>query len=211
MNLQPLDGITNSAFNSFLNCVEEMEDVVSWDPSHHGYDIMIIPEPTPIAPGGIRTVVNNIAFSSFTTFSQNLGTGCCISTNVPTRNPRADNAVSGYSLTLSSSRSSACSPIDASEYELSLSFSANMAFEKAEGEKQKAQRSSIFATPSESNANHTFVVPSTKSKNMRARKYNSAQWDERFQELLLYRRQHGHLFVPHEYPPNPRLAQWVKR
>jgi Helicase associated domain len=45
----------------------------------------------------------------------------------------------------------------------------------------------------------------------RSRKYQSGQWNERYQELLMFRRQCGHLFVPHSYPPNQKLAQWVKR
>jgi hypothetical protein len=45
----------------------------------------------------------------------------------------------------------------------------------------------------------------------RSRKYNTAQWDERFEELLQFREEHGHLLVPHAYPLNPKLAQWVKR
>jgi hypothetical protein len=29
--------------------------------------------------------------------------------------------------------------------------------------------------------------------------------------LLHFQKVHGHLFVPHSYPANPKLAQWVKR
>ncbi|KAG7340350.1 helicase domain protein [Nitzschia inconspicua] len=49
------------------------------------------------------------------------------------------------------------------------------------------------------------------SASIRFRKYQSDQWDDRFQELLLFRQQHGHLLVPHSYPPNQKLSQWVKR
>jgi hypothetical protein len=54
------------------------------------------------------------------------------------------------------------------------------------------------------------VVSSTMTKG-RTRRYNTAQWEERFQQLLLFRMQHGHMFVPHDYPANPKLSQWVKR
>jgi Helicase associated domain len=43
------------------------------------------------------------------------------------------------------------------------------------------------------------------------RKLQSGQWNERFRELLQFKEEHGHLFVPHSYPPNQQLAQWVKR
>lgn len=45
----------------------------------------------------------------------------------------------------------------------------------------------------------------------RSRKFQTGQWNERYRELLLFRQQHGHLFVPHSYPTNQKLAQWVKR
>jgi Helicase associated domain len=45
----------------------------------------------------------------------------------------------------------------------------------------------------------------------RYRTYQKGQWNERFAELLEFRAAHGHLFVPHTYPPNQKLAQWVKR
>ncbi|KAG7340237.1 helicase domain protein [Nitzschia inconspicua] len=46
---------------------------------------------------------------------------------------------------------------------------------------------------------------------VRFRTYQKCQWDDRFQELLIFHQEHGHLLVPHSYPPNQKLAQWVKR
>ena len=43
------------------------------------------------------------------------------------------------------------------------------------------------------------------------RRFQTAQWDQRFSELLQFRKETGHLFVPHCYEPNQKLAQWVKR
>jgi hypothetical protein len=45
----------------------------------------------------------------------------------------------------------------------------------------------------------------------KTRKLQTGQWNQRFRELLQFKEQHGHLRVPHSYPPNPSLAQWVKR
>ena len=45
----------------------------------------------------------------------------------------------------------------------------------------------------------------------RSRKYQAGQWDHRYNELLQFQAQHGHMLVPHSYPPNQKLAQWVKR
>lgn len=57
----------------------------------------------------------------------------------------------------------------------------------------------------------SFSEMNDESAPIRFRKYQTSQWDDRFQELLLFRQEHGHLLVPHSYPPNQKLAQWVKR
>jgi len=43
------------------------------------------------------------------------------------------------------------------------------------------------------------------------RPYQAEKWKERYEDLLQYRKEHGHCLVPHTYPPNPILARWVKR
>lgn len=45
----------------------------------------------------------------------------------------------------------------------------------------------------------------------RFRSYQVGQWQERFEEVLQFRKAYGHLLVPHSYPPSQKLAQWVKR
>ena len=50
----------------------------------------------------------------------------------------------------------------------------------------------------------------TSPKKNSFRCYQKDQWNERYQELLLFRKEYGHLFVPHSYEPNQKLAQWVK-
>jgi hypothetical protein len=45
----------------------------------------------------------------------------------------------------------------------------------------------------------------------RYRSYQKGQWNERFEDLMAFRAEHGHLFVPHLYPTNQKLSQWVKR
>ncbi|KAL3916416.1 MAG: hypothetical protein SGILL_005190, partial [Bacillariaceae sp.] len=45
----------------------------------------------------------------------------------------------------------------------------------------------------------------------RTRKYQASQWDQRFRELTQFQADTGHMFVPHSYPANQKLAQWVKR
>jgi Helicase associated domain len=45
----------------------------------------------------------------------------------------------------------------------------------------------------------------------RFRSYQSEQWWERYADLVKFRDSHGHCLVPHVYPEQPALAQWVKR
>lgn len=45
----------------------------------------------------------------------------------------------------------------------------------------------------------------------RFRHYQSDQWMERFQDLIDFKEGYQHCLVPHNYPPNQQLAQWVKR
>mmetsp|Transcript_8341 Transcript_8341/g.13050 ORF Transcript_8341/g.13050 Transcript_8341/m.13050 type:complete len:354 (+) Transcript_8341:60-1121(+) len=46
---------------------------------------------------------------------------------------------------------------------------------------------------------------------IRFRPYQAEKWQERYQELLDFREEHGHCLVPHTYPLNPELGRWVKR
>ena len=43
------------------------------------------------------------------------------------------------------------------------------------------------------------------------RSYKEEQWYIKIDELVAYKRIHGHCQVPHGYPPNPTLARWAKR
>lgn len=49
------------------------------------------------------------------------------------------------------------------------------------------------------------------SDDMRFRAYQSQQWYQKFEELVLFRKVHGHCLVPHTYVQNLPLARWVKR
>ena len=34
-------------------------------------------------------------------------------------------------------------------------------------------------------------------------------WEQKFQELEEYKKEHGNCNIPQRYPPNPSLRQWV--
>ena len=41
--------------------------------------------------------------------------------------------------------------------------------------------------------------------------YRPEQWDERYQELIDFKKAHGHCLVPHNWEVNQPLSRWVKR
>ena len=45
----------------------------------------------------------------------------------------------------------------------------------------------------------------------RFRIYQAEQWGDRFEDMIHFQRHRGHCLVPHNFPENPALAQWVKR
>mmetsp|Transcript_2659 Transcript_2659/g.3932 ORF Transcript_2659/g.3932 Transcript_2659/m.3932 type:complete len:367 (+) Transcript_2659:92-1192(+) len=49
------------------------------------------------------------------------------------------------------------------------------------------------------------------SDSVKFRPYQAEKWQERFDELIEFRKQHKNCLVPHTYPANPELARWVKR
>jgi hypothetical protein len=52
---------------------------------------------------------------------------------------------------------------------------------------------------------------SSGSHSTKIRQYQSEQWDERFEELVQFKNEHGHSVVPINWQPNIPLALWVKR
>ncbi|KAG7340312.1 helicase domain protein [Nitzschia inconspicua] len=66
-----------------------------------------------------------------------------------------------------------------------------------------------------STKNHHPMSPHNTSEclyaSIRFHKSKESQSEDRFQDLLLYRQEHGHMFVRRCYPPNQALSQWARR
>ncbi|CAJ1946696.1 unnamed protein product [Cylindrotheca closterium] len=63
------------------------------------------------------------------------------------------------------------------------------------------------ASPTESTAAASEEAsPSTISQAV-----TSGRWYDRYQDLIQFKKEHGHCCVPSHWPKNPPLAQWVKR
>lgn len=48
-------------------------------------------------------------------------------------------------------------------------------------------------------------------QDQRFKPFHEEKWNQRYKELLVFHSQHGHVAVPHTYPPNQQLARWIKR
>lgn len=55
------------------------------------------------------------------------------------------------------------------------------------------------------------LSPATQHTAMRLLANHSSAWNERFNELLEYKKHHGDCLVPQRYPQNPQLGVWVNK
>jgi Helicase associated domain len=149
-------------------------------------------EPTPIGPGGLNRVVPELSLSCFQEsghsisdeWLRNLSDIFCAkpTTGVTAQRPLETISMEGPSM----------------DNVMETSF-------VAVGGTDVAPSTSLRVLANLPSVNQATALPK------RSRKLQIGQWTERFEELLVFREQHGHLFVPHTYPPNQQLAQWVKR
>ena len=99
----------------------------------------------------------------------------------------------------------------------SLKTSGNKEFCSKEDEKIPFEVYSASSAPPPSmsmasQADSTSVCLSSMPQDKwRFRSYQYDIWQERFQELVEYRKKYGHCLVPHNWSGNVPLAQWVKR
>lgn len=66
-------------------------------------------------------------------------------------------------------------------------------------------------TPAKSRKREREVSDDDTEAEKRFRSYQTGQWAEKFDELVEYRKLHGHCLVPHTFKENLPLARWVKR
>ena len=85
-------------------------------------------------------------------------------------------------------------------------------------QKPKSNPSDSTASPyhlSDGSAGSGYSKSSTGSsianKKQSFRSYQTALWDQRFNELTAYVQQHGNCLVPNDWKWNPSLSKWVKR
>jgi Helicase associated domain len=217
------------SLTELFSILETAEQVVLGLEDTGGADF-VVPEPTPIAPGGIRSIITGhygrsmmakVADSKQHQLNDDFFSSYDDET-VRKRNMNIDLGSSfSFSPTLESVRSSIEGPLPyvSSQFladAMGLASSSTETEVASGGQRggssddYQASNSSSFsmARPWEDarvdaiGNNQMHVCP---------RKFQAGQWNERFQDLMRFKDEHGHLLVPHSYPPNQKLAQWVKR
>ena len=76
-----------------------------------------------------------------------------------------------------------------------------------EGTRRRSTSSKV-PTPMPATSSSPSAVAASSNKGHSSHK---EAWDHHFQNLLEFKRQHGHCRVPDRYPENPALAGWVRR
>lgn len=70
---------------------------------------------------------------------------------------------------------------------------------------------SFAADSAEQTTEQVSSMPPKNNTGARFRRYQADQWMDRFDDLINFKAEFGTCLVPHSYPPNQQLAQWVKR
>jgi hypothetical protein len=86
-----------------------------------------------------------------------------------------------------------------------------MAFTPAPAPVETSSPRPANSSNSEDGSQDGNTASSESSATLSFRAYQAENWTEKFEELLLFRREHGHCLVPNSFPENQALAQWVKR
>ena len=78
-----------------------------------------------------------------------------------------------------------------------------------------ASKTTETSSPPQPSTSTTTTDDAASSSNAsdknRFRLYQAEQWMDRFHDLIQFKELNGHCLVPHSFPSNPQLAQWVKR
>jgi len=182
-----------------ISLLQSAEDIVS------GFDTGY--EPTPIGPRGVHDVVDVVSISASPAWGSDSKTSMELGEILSSQTfltPFDWNEVN-ESKNVDGTLEQQAAPID--EFDALLSKIA-MISSTDDITMTSQEKPSLPALQRETSSTcHNKAAQGTK----RTRKYQAGQWNDRFDELLAFRAHHGHMFVPHSYAANQKLAQWVKR
>lgn len=100
-------------------------------------------------------------------------------------------------------------PLQTNNASMELVHRLNMDFPPAPSQRSSPRPAN--SSNSEDGSQDGNTASSESSATLSFRAYQAENWTEKFEELLLFRREHGHCLVPNSFPENQALAQWVKR
>jgi hypothetical protein len=184
--------------NRLAQLLESAEQIVS---ASNDVDLLNLNdlEPTPIGPNGIQNIVNE-----FPLFSSSFNLNYDDMTPIPIKNFQQEQQLPSQSLCWSPDWTFSVSDIN-DDIDRVVSTTTTTALSNS-----PILQMPVVSSSSSLSSSTSSTSSNNKTKQRRARKFQTGQWNVRYNELLQFREQHGHLFVPHSYEPNQKLAQWVK-
>jgi hypothetical protein len=195
-------------FIALLQCAEDIARASQYEQFIIDVDL----EPLPIGPQGIEQVVDQVpplqwnhAFELFSIASCLNGTSFSTSNNLASQNLIHSSPIREKQLR---SCRNVSNPLMTEQQKIGL-FS-NSVPPKIVQEKSLFPSSKVASVVSTDSTSIELEAKVDFNKR-RYRSYQKGKWNQRFEDLMIFRGEHGHLFVPHIYPPNQKLSQWVKR
>jgi len=178
----------NIGYRGVLNILDAAEDIL--DDVVMNADLSL--EPTPIDPQGIQILVSEVSlFESMGRLLHN-------------KSVDADELLDTLNPLITAGRSLIADSC-ASKRGLRTSLPAH-----------KRRRVSVEPNSAKFLSNTSIKLIENQNQDQdieveRFRPYQFDQWKDRFQDLVAFREKNGHCLVPHNFPENQQLAQWIKR
>jgi hypothetical protein len=173
-------------YSKILTILENAEDAIHMDQAAFPFDPFLL-EPTPLGPQGVREVRISPQDVSSTSFSDDF----CHRVNNLMSLPKPSNGTG-----IPPSRPSKKQRLVEDGAPDTTGSSRHDVVSGRNNEEQNQESPSALSP---------IPMPNSMGR------YQSDQWIERFQDLVHFKHENGHCLVPHNFPPNQKLAQWTKR
>ena len=189
-----LSYFTESMKDSKIVTSESFPDLFDYaDISARVAGIDNVPEPTPIGPQGVKSVVPNLPLSHIREWKNLDNEENKVFIPTPTTEKKIDHFADHLCGIMNESISSIGFDLEIEQGSVTNQISATCVSDCS---------SSIDTVTSMESSNRCLSPQQF---------LQSGQWDERYQDLVQFRQEYGHSTVPHNYVQNIPLAQWVKR
>lgn len=188
------------------------DDAIGYNQKDHNKNTMMLFEPTPIGPNGVEHIVS----SEYPVAPQASSVDdICeamlpMARNAPLSSAKVSSQVQSPSIFDTSNTKSNNASLTRHMKRQRLMMESPHPHDHAAS--VTAGRCTLTtAAPSSSSSDNRSSNSNSRDTRHHFRQYQASQWMERFEDLVQYKKTFGHCLVPHDFPSNQKLAQWVKR